>query len=750
MSATVFWTIFTGVSVQLFYWSVWSLALTGSELAVLINITPHVMSRKGYRAYALSREGQFTHRAIMCGLGLGAYALPHVAARFLCVVGAMWCGWCMFMADTMRVRGSPEMLAQAKSESTLRSQLTAVFSTGVVICLVSKYLCHSNNPFWAIVDESSGGWNKTGLLISALALAEYYYRPNNLFPAPPVSATLKDKPTEVVTTKAQRYSMVFGLGAFLHLLQTFVCDPGTIIAWTWTGYPVTGPMLHPWGGVTIAVAAAALAININALNPVTILIPFPAAAAILWTPDWAGYIGGLVLVFYLVSIVPTIFRAASAFPPSTWGYAGAWLAFLDVISVLTVAYAFVPLGWMFRERSDIIMLILLLPLPFALKTAGDLERSLPGRNALQTRSTARVRNVSRWTLIAAALLGVVGLTTGFERAAKSASPSNPPTPYYPEHNIFTGGIYTVHFGIDEPGRDSQRRIASLIDEMQVDVLGLLETDLHRFVYGNRDLTRYMAEEMGYYVDIGPGPNQHTWGAALLSKFPIVNSTHHLLPSPNGELAPAIHATLDVRGQRVDVIVSHNGQEEDPLDRELQTRTLADMLHATGDVPTVFLGYLVTRLGAEPPNPYGLLFNDYSGLIDIETLDRWRWCEYIGFRGLWRIAFARLEHGTVTDTELQVAKFILPLPGYKAKYAPEGQLYWHIGETDIPEPWRLPQQFRGKGVRGHLYRIWDGPLYYLPPLHSGVRSYGLNNRTDWPPAEAEADIRIAREEGTAVE
>ena len=48
----------------------------------------------------------------------------------------------------------------------------------------------------------------------------------------------------------------------------------------------------------------------------------------------------------------------------------------------------------------------------------------------------------------------------------------------------------------------------LIRDMQVDVLGLLETDrelldiaklttVHRFVYGNRDLTRVIAEELGY-------------------------------------------------------------------------------------------------------------------------------------------------------------------------------------------------------------------------------------------------------------
>jgi hypothetical protein len=72
------------------------------------------------------------------------------------------------------------------------------------------------------------------------------------------------------------------------------------------------------------------------------------------------------------------------------------------------------------------------------------------------------------------------------------------------------------------------------------------------------MTQFLAEDLGMYVDYGPGPNKHTWGAALLSKFPIINSTHHLLPSPVGELAPAIHATLDIYGHMIDVIVSHNG------------------------------------------------------------------------------------------------------------------------------------------------------------------------------------------------
>lgn len=44
--------------------------------------------------------------------------------------------------------------------------------------------------------------------------------------------------------------------------------------------------------------------------------------------------------------------------------------------------------------------------------------------------------------------------------------------------------------------------------MKVDVLGLLETDLHRIVYGNRDLTRVLIEELGY-VSVNAFSNART-------------------------------------------------------------------------------------------------------------------------------------------------------------------------------------------------------------------------------------------------
>lgn len=164
----------------------------------------------------------------------------------------------------------------------------------------------------------------------------------------------------------------------------------------------------------------------------------------------------------------------------------------------------------------------------------------------------------------------------------------------------------VHFGVDLAGRESQRRQLELIRDLDLDIVGLLESDLHRFVYGNRDLTRMLVEELGYNVDLGPGPNKHTWGAALLSRYPILQSHHILLPSPHGELAPAIHAKLLIANQTINVIVSHNGQEEDALDRQLQSEALAKVMSDAHPEPFLFLGYVVTHVGAPRPAPYEIL------------------------------------------------------------------------------------------------------------------------------------------------
>ncbi|WVO15056.1 hypothetical protein L204_102700 [Cryptococcus depauperatus] len=713
--AICFWTVFTGLGFQLFYWSIWKLALAGSELALTANLAGYLFSSKSVNRYLCSRDGLITHRVLTVVFGMGCYFFPWPAARLICVSLGTWSGWSATFGMWARMRGSEEMIAEGQ-----------ILGLGMVITMFIKYANNSMNPFWCIAHGNSGGWNKTGLFIALLSLTEYAFRPLDLHPASPLIAFSAKKRKQVTPyatpSTLQNRLVTVGFGCLIHMVQTFIMDAGTIISWTWTGYPIKGPTLHPHAGVVIAAAASGLTLQRFATRPVWTLVGLLGAYTLYTFPDWLGFYGGLALVTYLTSIIPTYVRAASACKPSTtFGNALLIKIILDVVSVATAAYAFVPLGWLVRERTNLILGSCMLAVCAGLWSITKLD--LPCGSTIPLRTRRRTRAISRYTLISGSVLALSGLIYSYTQV-----PTERPIPFFPEHRLFSAGIWTVHFGLDKEGRDSQKRMRDLIRDAQVDVLGLLETDLHRFVYGNRDLTRVIAEELGYYVDLGPGPNKHTWGATLLSKYPILNSTHHLLPSPHGELAPAIFATLDVHGENVNVMVSHNGQEEDPLDRELQTTEIARLLRATPDAPTVFIGYLVTRTGDLRPWPYQILMED-GKMWDIEIDDRWRWCEYIAFRNLWRIAFARIHESDISDTELQVGKFMLPKPGTEVVYENNKEMYWHIGQDDIPEPWRMPDMFRGQGVRGHHYVVWDGPLYYLPPERSELRGYGWGWSTD---------------------
>jgi hypothetical protein len=305
-----------------------------------------------------------------------------------------------------------------------------------------------------------------------------------------------------------------------------------------------------------------------------------------------------------------------------------------------------------------------------------------------------LRRLRSYTIYATLALSLLSAVISFLRF-----PTYDYTPYHPETKSITAGIWTIHFSLDNDMWSSERRMRDIIKELEIDVIGLLESDLQRIIMGNRDTTQFLAEDLGMYVDFGPGPNKHTWGAALLSKFPIVKSEHHLLPSPVGELAPAIHATLDCYGSLVDVFVFHSGQEEDTEDRRLQSEYMAKLMGSVPEGrPAILLSYLVTKPGEGNYNNY---VSDVSGMKDIDPSDWDRWCEYILYKNIRRSGYARVSRSTITDTEIQVGKFVVGEPENGAEM---------IREESVPAGLRFPSMFYGAGVRDHRFHVFDEPRY----------------------------------------
>ena len=69
----------------------------------------------------------------------------------------------------------------------------------------------------------------------------------------------------------------------------------------------------------------------------------------------------------------------------------------------------------------------------------------------------------------------------------------------------------MHFGYDNNARPSLDRAAAVLEDLQVDVIGLLETDTAKPFFGNTDLTSYLGEKLHMYTDFGPSTKDHTWG-----------------------------------------------------------------------------------------------------------------------------------------------------------------------------------------------------------------------------------------------
>ncbi|KAH8117743.1 Frag1/DRAM/Sfk1 family-domain-containing protein [Phellopilus nigrolimitatus] len=704
--AYVFWSIFTSLIPSLFYFSVWKLGIGGAELALLAILSPSLLGFKFLKEWTSSKPGRVTLH-VLSFAGLVAFMFPSPTCRLILVSFAN-----VFLCVGAVVDWSGLSGVSAGPQSIL-------IGLGLILSSLSKHANHANNPVWPMLDTRSGGYNKTGLFLAVLSVLELVTRgPDDkkrladVYRSGPAKGNIAHKST--VCTPSCWLPQALSFGSLIFSLHCFLTDSSTLIAWTWTGYPIKGPVPHIHGTFTLFAQSAGLLIPLVAPSATSLLAsPFwflfgAVCSVILYTyNDWLGYTGGLGLAIFLMSIIPQTSQLVSASTCVGRTYFAAFLVtvLLYLANVWTVAYAFVPGGEYLRERSDLVLLIQIALLAPAFEW--PIFRSNRSYPNLEFPFHFRMHSSCALAFMAAAM-GLVSLYR---------TPINAPRPFKPGPRIIRAGIWTVHFGMDNEGRDSQRAMRDLIQDMELDVVGLLETDLHRHVYGNRDLTRVLIEEIGYYVDLGPGPNHHTWGAVLLSKHPIINSTHHLLPSPRGELAPAISAFLDVWGTEVMVVVAHNGQEEDPVDRELQSTELARIINSTYPAPAIFLGYVVTKPHAPRPSPYNIMVED-GQIHDIDAFDLDRWCEYIFYRGLYRTSYLRMSRGKITDTELQVGQFIVPRFGHNVKDESERERYLRVHKETLDEQHWFPMEYYGNekqgGKNGHFYHVFNTPLYYNIP------------------------------------
>ncbi|GAB5587832.1 Protein cwh43 [Umbelopsis nana] len=684
--AFVFWSMLTSLGLLIWYFPLFNMGISGYEAFLFVTISPCLLGNRRVQASVYKNRYLFH---LLSLAGVASYLIETPSRRLITTAFGVSISVMTWMSTFIGSSADP----------VLFERTVLVWGTGLLFFNLVKLAWATESPIWPTMKSSTGGWNGTGLLLGIIAAISCAL--SNKKESKYMGRSLSSPLPQTVSKESSWSYASIGFGSMLFALHSMYTDSSLIMRWTVAGYPHYGPSPVPWGVLTIFVLAVGLVLSFNqqlALN--TLWFVFGCVSCLMFyaCSGWLGYIGGLLLGLYLMSTVLVMTRAISGHPPlKTMLTAFMIYNFLCLAHVWVVAYEFVPGGVYARERTNWVLAFTMAFIGLGVFNAKitlqpNRPEKSPYRNPLQ-----EVR--SHIGILLAAILAFSSIiSVGRILTARAI------VPYHADQKLFTAGIWTIHFALDNDMWASERRMRDAIRDLELDVVGFLESDTMRIIMGNRDWAQYIAEDLGYYIDYGPATMKHTWGCLMLSKFPIKKSVHHLLPSPVGELACAIHATLDVYGQDVDFIVSHNGQEENPLDRKQQTTELARIMRESQN-PFVFLGYVVTK----PFQPlYHTLFDD-GRMHDIEPADDDRWCEYIGYRMLNRVGYARITHGGITDTEIQSGKFLLEhgnLEQWKPSYTREE-------EANIPSELQYPSQFKGDGIRNHHFHVlpYNEPIYY---------------------------------------
>ena len=83
--------------------------------------------------------------------------------------------------------------------------------------------------------------------------------------------------------------------------------------------------------------------------------------------------------------------------------------------------------------------------------------------------------------------------------------------------------YNIQQGVNETGSKNYDQQLEVILQANPDIIAFQESDCARVGLGNSDMIRYFADKLDYYSYWGPKTIAGTFGAAVLSRYPIISS-----------------------------------------------------------------------------------------------------------------------------------------------------------------------------------------------------------------------------------
>ncbi|HPO12119.1 MAG TPA: endonuclease/exonuclease/phosphatase family protein [Candidatus Hydrogenedentes bacterium] len=150
--------------------------------------------------------------------------------------------------------------------------------------------------------------------------------------------------------------------------------------------------------------------------------------------------------------------------------------------------------------------------------------------------------------LAASILGVLALA-GIAAHAARPQPGNPDKP------TLTIMTYNIQQGSMINGNRSFRQQLDLMRTVKADIIGLQECDTARPSGGNIDAVRYFAENLNFHAYYGPNTISGTFGAAILSRFPLENPRTIFSFSNTDEIGTSV-AEITLKSNRIAFFNNH--------------------------------------------------------------------------------------------------------------------------------------------------------------------------------------------------
>jgi len=151
----------------------------------------------------------------------------------------------------------------------------------------------------------------------------------------------------------------------------------------------------------------------------------------------------------------------------------------------------------------------------------------------------------------------------------SAFPIQVNTPNFNTTHQIKFLTYNTHFGVGMDDRLDLERIVQNILVVNPDIIGLQEVENGRITSQGVDMAQWYARALGMNYYYYPAVNEHAFGCAILSKYPIINVTAFQLPTHKLERV-LIHALIRINATfSLNVFVTHLGLQNDNTTAQIQ-------------------------------------------------------------------------------------------------------------------------------------------------------------------------------------